>query len=108
MRWPMPEKAFNAADTAQVNARKRTAKESADRNQADLRTLLKQPEFRRYIWRHMNETCGLLRSASNPNGSVQSTNLGMQDVARVLWAEIEAADAMAIPAIMVEYHESQK
>lgn len=104
----MNERVYNAADPKQVNARKRTEKEQQERQQEDLRVLLKQPEFRRYVWRHMNETCGLLRSASNPNGSVQSTNLGMQDVARVLWAEIEAVDPIAIPSIMFEYHESQK
>lgn len=104
----MNEPPYNAADPKQVNARKRTAKELAERNQEDVRTLLKLPEFRRYVWRHMHETCGLMRSASNPNGSVQSTNLGMQDVARILWTEIEGVDPMAIPSMMYEWHEAQK
>lgn len=97
---------FNAADSAQVKKRQRTAKDAAEQQALDLAGLLKIPEFRRYVWRHMNETCGILRSASSPNGSIQSQNIGMQDVARALWAEIERVDAKAIPLMMSEYEQS--
>lgn len=100
--------AYNAANPEHVAARKRTEKDQQGQQRDDLRKLLAMPEFRRYIWRHMHATCGLMRSASNPNGSVQSTNLGMQDVARVLWAEIEAVEPLAIPRMMTEFHEGQK
>jgi hypothetical protein len=101
------EAPFNAADPAQVRKRQRTAKDAQEQQALDLAGLLKLPEFRRYVWRHMNESCGMLRSASSPNGSIQSQNIGMQDVGRILWAEIERVDAKAIPQMMVEYAEQQ-
>ncbi len=94
---------FNAADPAQVKKRQRNAKDAADQQLLELKHLLDIPEFRRYLWRHMNETCGLMRSPANPNGSVQSTNIGMSDVARILWAEVELVDPKAIPKMMSEH-----
>lgn len=79
-----------------------------ERDKKDLATLLAQEEFRRYLWRHMHETCGLMRSASSPNGSVQSINIGMQDVARSLWAEVELLDPLAISMMMREHYEDNK
>jgi len=102
------EKRINAGDPESVRKQKLTAKDILDQQQADLRGLLAQPAFRRYIWRHMNETCGLLKSAANPNGSIQSLNIGMQDVGRALWGEIEAADALMIPKMMQETFEAQR
>ena len=101
-------KIVNAANETKVRAHQQTAKDQEEQRVRDLKALLALEEFRRYVWRHMNETCGVLRSSSNPNGSVQSTNIGMQDVARVLWAEIEQADPLAIPKMMTEYFLSQK
>lgn len=98
---------FNAADPTQVKKRQQKAKDAAEQQALDLAGLLKLPEFRRYVWRHMHESCGLLRSASSPNGSIQSQNIGMQDVGRILWAEIERVDAKAIPQMMVEHAEQQ-
>lgn len=104
----MTDKTPNAADPEQVKDRKRTAKQQADLQAADLRVLLAMPEFRRYAWRHMTDTCGLLQSSASPNGSVQSINIGMQDVARKLWAEIEAIDPLVIPQMMVEHHKANQ
>ncbi len=101
----MADATYNAADSAQVKKRQRTAKDAADQQLLELKHLLDIPEFRRYLWRHMNETCGVLRSASSPNGSIQSQNIGMQDVARILWAEVERVDPKAIPRMMSEYAE---
>jgi len=102
------DKPYNAANVEQVNARKRTDKDRSEQQREDMRKLLAQPEFRRFAWRFMNETCGLLRSAANPNGSVQSISIGLQSAGIALWAEIEAVDALALPAIMVEYFEARK
>lgn len=104
----MPDINYNAANPEQVRERKRTAKELLEQQQEELRKLLQMPEFRRFIWRHMTESCGLFRSAANGNGSIQSQNIGMQDVARLLWAEVERAAPLAIPQMMTEYHEGQK
>lgn len=105
----MTRKQPNAADPQQVKDAKTRAKNAQDLQDNDLRALLKLPEFRRYIWRHMTGTCGFpLNSPSNPNGSVQSTNIGMHDVARILWAELERVEPLAIPQIMTEHYEAQK
>jgi len=98
----------NAANERQVRKRQQTAKDVDEQRERELKALLAIPEFRRYLWRHMNETCGILQSSANPNGSVQSINIGMQDVARILWAEIEAADPLAIPRMMTEHYQSQQ
>lgn len=103
----MPPSA-NAADEKSVREKQRTDKEKREQEQAELKELLQLPAFRRYVWRHINVTCGLLKSASSPNGSVQSQNIGMQDVGRILWIEIEGIDPLLIPQIMTEYHEAQK
>lgn len=99
---------MNAADPEVVKRAKQKAKDRQEQQEDELRTLLKLPEFRRYVWRHMNETCGLLRSPASGNGSVQSQNIGMGDVARILWTELEAVDPQVIPLMMREYQETQK
>lgn len=98
---------FNAADPVHVKRRQQKAKDALEQQLLDLKGLLKLPEFRRYLWRHMTESCGLLRSAANGNGSIQSQNIGMQDVARLLWAEVERADPKAIPLMMTEHADEQ-
>jgi hypothetical protein len=97
----------SASDPNSVKRRQQKTKDVEEQHQRDLKALLNLAEFRRYVWRHMNETCGLMKSASSPNGSIQSQNIGMQDVARVLWAEIEQIDPLSIPKMMSEFHESQ-
>lgn len=87
---------------------RRKEKERLEQQREDLTRLLKTPEFRRYVWRHMNETCGLMRSAASPNGSTQSINIGMQDVGRAMWAEIEQTSPLAIPQMMSEYFKAQQ
>lgn len=103
----MTDVPYNAADPNSVKQRKRTDKERLEQQQKDLNTLLQLPEFRRYVWRHIGATCRLLESPGSNNGSIQSHNIGMQDVARLLWAEIEKVDALAIPRMMTEHHEAQ-
>lgn len=97
---------MSASDPKSVAAAKRKAHDADTQRIDELRALLKLPAFRNYVWRHMNETCGLLKSSSSPNGSIQSQNIGMQDVAHVLWAELERADPLAIPLMMQETYEA--
>jgi hypothetical protein len=99
---------YQANDPKQVESKKRKAARIAEQQSADLKLLLTQTEFRRFIWRHVHETCGLLRDPFTANGSVQTYNIGMQAVARILWTEIEAADPEVIPKMMLEYAESLK
>lgn len=99
---------YIASDPKQVKKRAESAKDAKAQETRELQALLKLPEFRRYVWRHMHESCGLMRSPANPNGSVQSTNIGMQDVARILWAEIDSADPQAIVTMMREYREQSE
>lgn len=103
----MPE-TFNAADPAQVKKRQRSAKDQLDQQRDDLRMLLATPEFRRYVWRLIGERCKLLESPGSNNGSIQSANVGRQDVGRELWVEIESVEPLAIPAMMTEHFEALK
>ena len=101
-------KSADIGNEESVTSAKRKAKRRLEIQQNDLRKLIEMPEFRRYIWRHMNETCGLLRSPASGNGSVQSQNIGMQDAARLMWADLENVDPKVIPLMMIEYAEAQK
>lgn len=102
----MAERPFNAADPEAVRERKRTAKDALEVQREELGKLLKVPEFRRYVWRLIGR-CKLLESPHSANGSLQSVNIGRQDVGRELWAEIESADPFAIPEMMVEHHKER-
>lgn len=102
----MTEEIYRANDPAQVKQRQQKAKRQTDADLDDLRELLKLPNFRRYLWRHMNVTCGLLRDPFTSNGSVQAYNIGMQAVARVMWAELERVDPAVIPVMMAEYSQT--
>lgn len=95
-------------DVNAVGRAKAREKRQLEQQAEDLKALLELPAFRRYVWRLIGERCGLLTSPGSNNGSIQSANIGRQDVARELWAEIEAADPLVIPKMMVETHEAQK
>lgn len=104
----MTDKPFQANDPKQVKERQDKAKKRSDLQHDDLANLLKLPEFRRYVWRHMNETCGMMKDPDSGNGSIQSKNIGMANVARALFVEIESVNPLIIPQMMVEYYEAQK
>lgn len=103
----MTEENFNAADPKQVKKRTDKAKQRKEQQDKDLKELLELPAFRRYIWRHINETCGVMRDPFSPNGSILNLNVGMQSVGRVMWAEVDQVEAKLIPQIMVEFAEAQ-
>ena len=99
----------NAADPTQVKDRQSKEKHKNEQQQADLKWLLEQPQFRRFIWRLVCEECQAVgKSAFSTNGSVQSYNLGMQAIGCSIWSQIESVDASAIPKMMLEYLESQQ
>ena len=99
---------MNASDPKTVAKAKRRAEDVQEQQRLDLQGLLKLPEFRRYVWRLIGERCKFLESPGSSNGSVQSVNIGRQDVARELWAEVEQADPLAIPKMMVEHYNDSK
>lgn len=98
----------SASDPKAVAAAKRKANDRLEQQQSDLKALLKQPEFRRYVWRLIGDRCRLMESPGSANGSIQSCNVGRGDVGRELWAEIEAADPLVIPQMMTEHFEAAK
>lgn len=68
----------------------------------DLKKLLKQPEFRRFIW-HILSEAGIFR-ASFTNNSMQTAFLeGKRDVGLALVKDIDDADVNAIFQIRQEY-----
>jgi hypothetical protein len=95
-------------DPASVGRAKAREKRQLEQQAEDLKSLLDLVTFRRYLWRLIGERCKLLESPGSNNGSVQSCNVGRQDVGRELWAEIEAVDPALIPQMMLEHLEAQK
>lgn len=94
---------YNAANPKQVKKRIDKAKRVADQRDEDFRTLLSIPEFRRFLWHHICARCQIFQSPFNPNGSVQTLNVGRQDVGRELFTEIERIDATLIPKMMQDH-----
>jgi hypothetical protein len=95
-------------DATKIGRAQARAKRLIEQQAEDLKSLLALAEFRRFVWRLIGERCKLLESPGSANGSIQSCNIGRQDVGRELWIEIEGADPLAIPLMMGEYHEAQK
>lgn len=99
---------YNAADAKQVKKRERKANSLAEQHRVDLAQLLQDPVFRRYIWRVIHEYCGVMQSAFSTNGSSMTFQVGMQDLGKRIWAEIEQVNAKSIPQMMIEYQESRE
>lgn len=99
---------YNAADEKQVKRRQQKAKDVNDQQRADLGELIKLPAFRRYIWRVINEYCQVMQSPFSTNGSAMTLNVGMQEVGKRLWTEIEGVEPLAIPKMMTEFYESRE
>lgn len=95
-------------DANAIGRAKAREKRALEQQVNDLKALLEMPAFRRFVWRLIGERCKLLESPGANNGSVQSVNVGRQDVGRELWVELEAIDPLVIPKMMVEYFEAQK
>lgn len=98
----------NASNESAVNRAKEREKRKLDQQADDLTALLELPAFRRFVWRLIGERCKLLESPGSNNGSVQSANVGRQDVGRELWADIEAIDPLLIPKMMTDTFEALK
>lgn len=103
----MSDETFNAGSVKQVKERNRKIDLRQQQTDQDLRDLLNNPQFRRYIWQVINEKCGLMRTPFNPNGTNQTYFIGRQDVGRELWAELARIDPKVIPQMMLEHHQAQ-
>jgi len=102
----MTEEVYNAANAKHVKKRTEKAKLATDQRDDEFKELLAQPAFRRFIWHHMCVRCQLFVSPFNPNGSVQTLNVGRQDVGRELFSEVERVNPSLIPQMMTEYAQS--
>ncbi len=98
----------NAADSVMVRRKAQRDKDQAALSQADLAYLLKLPEFRRFAHRLMFIHGMLMKTPFNPSGSVMTLQVGMQEMARKVWAEIEEVDPESIPQMMTEYAQNMK
>ncbi len=81
----------NAANAKQVKDAKKMQKHLQDIELDDMRFLLSTPQGRRYLWRHL-DWCGLYRSPEDSRGDVTQRNIGAQNVARKVLADIVKAD----------------
>lgn len=104
----MTEEAYNAADPKKVRKREQRAKDQQKQLAADFEALLDLPQFRRFLWHHMCDTCGLFRSTFSPNGSIMAKDLGRQSIGQELVAAVEAVNPKLIPQMMTEFAEWQK
>ncbi len=98
---------YNAANARQVKKRAEAAKLALEKREAEFAELLALPAFRRFLWHHICVRCQIFQSPFNPNGSIQTLNVGRQQVGHELFAEIEKIDPKIIPAMMVEYSQSE-
>ncbi len=100
----------NASDEKSVKKRQDKAKRQAAARDEDFKWLLTQPQFRRWLWHliHDPERCALMQSPFSPNGSVQTLNLGMQEIARKLYADVTKVNAKLIPQMMLEHAEAEE
>jgi len=89
-------------------AKEKNAKLSADgkrqhnRKVGDLRSILKKPEGRRFVWELLGDT-GVFRSVFALNSNQTSFNEGRRDVGLELLQKLNEADASAFAQMQREY-----
>lgn len=92
-------------DKAEVK-RQQEAEEDFQRIQrrriADLRKLLKQPEFRRFIWHILSET-GIFKASFTLNSMQTAFLEGRRDVGLAFIEDLDKADTNALIQIRQEY-----
>lgn len=98
----------NAADKKQVEEAKRLERDQKQTAQQDLQELLKQPNFRRFIWRTIS-FCGVFESTFSENYALAGHLSGRQDVGHYLLDEIIRAQPEVLADLMREaYKEKRK
>jgi hypothetical protein len=91
-----------------IDAQKKAEKEKKDqeffkkRRISDLRKLLKQPEFRRFIWDQLSET-GLFRASFTSDARISDWNEGKRDIGLKLLVDLNEADIKVFAQIQSEF-----
>lgn len=88
----------NVADPEAVAATAKAIAETEDRVQSDLRHLLAQPEFRRYVWRWLDKL--KMYSDAIPLNSELYVQAAEKRVALRMWREVEDVDPTALLQMM--------
>lgn len=93
----------NVADEKQVKDAKVKELIGYKRDNADLLSVIGTPHGRRLVFKWLGY-CGLYDVGFDTNNSVQSKNAGMRNVGIKILADIERADSLAYPKMMIEMH----
>lgn len=97
------ESVKNAADEDQVKKAGKDSKTAREIEVADLKSLLTDVRFRKFMWRVLGYT-QMFKSPLDNNGSMQYYKIGQGDVGRFLVSEISDADSSAFVKMMGEVH----
>lgn len=95
----------NAADAGQVKEARRRERDQLKQETDDLRWLLDQPQFRRFVWRYLG-WCRVFESIFEQSSKIYF-NAGVQDVGHKLMAEVTAASPEAFLQMMQENKEKR-
>lgn len=90
----------NAGDPKQVEEARKTQQFRREDELNDLRYLLSQPQFRRFVWR-MIKFCRVFESIWHQSAQIHY-NSGQQDVGHFITAEIVEAEPNALISMMQE------
>lgn len=97
------DKAFNAADEAQVEERGKKKESERDQQLNDLRHILASPQGRRFYWRKLSD-CGVFKTSFTGN-STTFFNEGMRNVGLGMMTDLMDADPQAYITMMNESKE---
>ena len=97
----------NAADAERVEKDAEAEKLRRDNELAELKGLLRLPEFRRFMWRMLGWTKFNGRNLWSPGAEIHK-NAAMRDLGREIFGELEEADQEAVFRMMREAKGEQK
>lgn len=100
----MSEATQEATPEIKIDERTKMAMEAAAR---DLRVCLRAPEFRRFIWRVMEEA-GVLKNSAHNSGSWTYFNEGQRQIGIWIKDALEQADPLSYAELMLEAAERKK
>lgn len=100
------DKAYNAAEEAQVKDRKRKDERVRDIELADMRKIMATREGRRFVWRLLDRA-GVFRTSFTGN-STTFFNEGMRNMGLMVIGDVMAACADQYVVMMNESKEDEK